>query len=298
MNGRAQWPVAVCQRRILLTALDEVILTNEGASGWAPTVYVSNHQAYWDGFVANVVTSHFGQDLRLQVSSVVTRDFPLLRHFGVHPVDETDPTSIVGALEADRRHLEAAGAKRAVWIFAQGRYRSPEEASTYFQRGFAHVVRKLPSARLVPVALRYEVLRTRHPVVYVDIGDDVTPELQGLSARACVGVVERRHAELYARQDQRIRTGLVSGTPLLRNRKGSVACGRFFYTADVQRQVRGMRDVNDARVTSSTGGFRIAVEPRTTSPTAVVDFLIDRYNLDAVPRPIVEAHFIVERNTK
>jgi hypothetical protein len=283
------------KRRVLLQYLDELYVYAPSNLASSPTIFVANHISYWDGFVASEVAAMLGKKLRLQVSEVVLRDFPFLRPLGISSVNETDSMSVARALAADCAFMEGAS-EHALWIFAQGRYRPHESASEHFRKGVAHLVKRLSHAAVVPVALRYDVLRTRKPVAYVDVGHDISGDLAPLSRSACVAALQADHRRLVAAQTDKLRTGEGRYTPLLANRKGSYAAGRFFYTADVRRQLRGMRGVADADVRANRNGFVVTVTPTDVAADAVADFLIDRYSLEEMARSTVEAAFQVRRN--
>jgi hypothetical protein len=288
--------VAAGKRKLVRRYVDEVYLHAPSALAGAPTIFVSNHQAYWDAAIAGMVAGEVGKTLRVQASQVVLRDFPFLRWLGISGVDETDPMSVAQALAADREHIGASEG-HALWLFAQGPYRAPEDASMHFRRGASHLVRKLPEAAVIPVAIRYDVLRTRKPVVYVDLGDDIRDRVRGLGRDACTQELQAAHADVVTDQARKLRDGTGCYTPLLANRKGSFAIGRFFYAADVRRQLRAVPGVTNVEVQPTDPGFAITMHgPGDTSPAAV-DFLIDRYSLEDVPRHVVEKDFKITWRT-
>lgn len=162
------------------------------AAAGAPLLLVSNHTAWWDPVLAIWLTQrHCRLDSFAMMDAANLRRLPFFAKLGAFGVDRTDPRDGARAIQYAARLLTAPG--RAVWLFAQGDER-PITEPLAFKPGAARIAQMEPRARVVPLAIRYEMGNLEHPRLLVSIGaalttvttsslqDAVAVELQRLEA--------------------------------------------------------------------------------------------------------------------
>ena len=183
------------------------------ASG--PLLVVSNHTAWWDALVALVVSRALGADGHALMDAENLRRLPFFGRAGAFGVDLADPADGARALRYAAHLLDRPG--RLVWIFPQGRERPVTERPLAFQPGSAEIARLARRARVLPVALRYELGEAERPVAWVSLGAPLSPAPPG--KRADVQEERARQEQGVAaeldRIDGAIRAGDAASFPAL-----------------------------------------------------------------------------------
>jgi 1-acyl-sn-glycerol-3-phosphate acyltransferase len=135
----------------------------------APLLVVSNHTAWWDPLVAlSLSRDALDADGHAMMDAKNLRRLPFFGLVGAFGVDLDDPADGARALRYARRLLDRPG--RLVWIFAQGRELPVTERPLGFRAGSAELGRIARQARVIPVALRYEMGGDERPVAWASIG--------------------------------------------------------------------------------------------------------------------------------
>lgn len=146
-----------------------------------PTVFFANHCGWWDGFVARLVMEEIlGYDGYVPMEEKNLRRFPTLRHLGAFGLDRGDGRQAVAALRYAEGVLRAAPG-RALWIFPQGVLLPQDQRPLVLEGGAAWVAHHL-GARLVPVAVRYEMRDLERPEVFVRLGGGMEVDPAGRAA--------------------------------------------------------------------------------------------------------------------
>jgi len=137
-----------------------------------PVLVVSNHTAWWDPLVALVLSQRV-----LEADSYALMDaknlarLPFFGKVGAFGVDLDDPRDGARAIRyATKLLLAAPEARRLVWIFAQGREVPITRRPLGFRRGGGEIAKLARGARVVPVALRYEMGSEPEPALWIAIG--------------------------------------------------------------------------------------------------------------------------------
>jgi 1-acyl-sn-glycerol-3-phosphate acyltransferase len=145
----------------------------------APVLLVSNHVSWWDAVLAVTLGHlHLDCDGYAMMDARNVRRLPFFARVGGFGVDRGDGDA--AALEYAAGLLDRPG--RMVWVFPQGDERPATLRPLGFRRGAAVVARAAPSARVVPLALRYEVGHWPRPCAHLAFGpgraarDDVEDE--------------------------------------------------------------------------------------------------------------------------
>jgi 1-acyl-sn-glycerol-3-phosphate acyltransferase len=160
-----------------------------------PVVVVSNHVTWWDPMLVLYLTERVVpcDSYALMDAANLTR-LPFLGLIGGIGVDLTSASDGAVVMRYLARFL-ANTPGRLVWIFPQGRERPQSERPLGFRAGSAEVAR-VARALTLPVALRYEFMRTERPHLWIDMGAPIAPERDTSRAR------DRHEAEVSAALDR------------------------------------------------------------------------------------------------
>lgn len=182
-----------------------------------PVLVVSNHTSRWDPMVAMYLINNRARlDGYALMDAKNLRRLPFLGRvggFGLH-LDSARDSAAGIRYAAGLLHRPG----RLVWIYPQGGLR-PVTAPLAFKPGAALVGKRVPDARVVPCALRYEFGEDEKPDLYVSFGEPRVPERD--TQIACSSQQDAVGRELQ-RIDEHVLEGahafervLVSPTPWL-----------------------------------------------------------------------------------
>jgi len=156
--------------RVLVSGLAEARI----AAGQAPLLLVANHTTWWDALVALYVSELLlGCDGYAMMDAANLRRVPFFRRVGAFGVDLDDPADGARAIRHTARLLGTKG--RAVWIFPEGRERSPF-AALDLRPGAAQIARVAKRAVVVPVGLRYVFGAAEGPDLWIAMGPALDAE--------------------------------------------------------------------------------------------------------------------------
>lgn len=142
----------------------------------------------------------------------------------------------------------------AFWVFPQGRYeRIPAFGAPQLEEnaplpklhpGLLYFLRSVPGLSVSPVAIRYDFMRYRRPVAFVDIGKPIEfPEPFPKDRRKWREVaMSSLLTEIGVRHEELKKSAVLSPweyTSLLRD-TGTLIAGQHLELSDVARQLRGM----------------------------------------------------------
>jgi 1-acyl-sn-glycerol-3-phosphate acyltransferase len=165
--GHAQKRLGRTFGRVLVGGLDEA----KKSLAEGPILVVANHSTWWDALVALVVSELWlGADAHALMDAKNLRRVPFFGRVGAFGVDLDDPADGARALRHAARLLDRPG--RLVWIFPEGRERSPYEplTSDRLMPGSAQIARLAKKATLVPIGLRYVFGEAEAPDLFIAIG--------------------------------------------------------------------------------------------------------------------------------
>jgi len=167
------------------------------------TIFYGQHTCWWDGMVAFILCKKILKtDLRLMIEEL--HHLPVLAHIGGFSVNKKTPQSSLKSLKYSVECLQDP--KRALWIFPQGIIRPPEYRPIEFASGISYICSKLNGVNLVPVATRYQFLRSEKPEILIEIGNPMyvsnVSDRKGLTS-----FLEQDFTNLLDRQFKDISTG-------------------------------------------------------------------------------------------
>lgn len=90
---------------------------------------------------------------------------------GMFSVIREDPRSAMESLTYAVSRLRATS--RHLWMFPQGTL-IHQDVPVVAEPGIGILAKKLGDVRIVPVAMRYELLRTQHPHCWIRVGEPLT----------------------------------------------------------------------------------------------------------------------------
>jgi 1-acyl-sn-glycerol-3-phosphate acyltransferase len=133
-----------------------------------PLLFAVSHGAWWD-----VLVGYYLARAVARVESYAPMDeaqllrYRILNRLGIYSVDRFSPAGVRAFLRYTAGLLKG---ERAVWITPQGDIVSNHRRPVRFQPGIGHLVRRVPSVAVIPVAVAYEFLREPRPEVFVKFG--------------------------------------------------------------------------------------------------------------------------------
>lgn len=195
----------------------------EWPAGDAPVIVFANHSGWWDPIVALVLSRHlFGCDsYGLMEGAQLTR-YPFFRRIGCFgTVGETSPSE-ARALAHYAAETLRGGPRRALWLFPQGAL-LPARAPIAFRSGLARLHRAVPEARLVPVAIRYEMRAAQRPECLVRLGAPVAGLDASLGTAATTRALEARLRSALTALDAAVDSGTVADSGLVIAGRGSLS---------------------------------------------------------------------------
>lgn len=198
-----------------VAGLEHLRATHEGD---APVVLYANHSSWWDGLIACEIGMSAGVEQYAMMDERQLRDYGLFRRLGAFSIDHTSGRTQMRSIEYaasllrgdDRADapLDERIARRALWIFPQGRERPNDARPLGLRSGVAHIIRRVPKASLLPAAMRYEHLGDFRPEAFVRIGAGRV--IASESAADVRRTTELMEIELTATLD-RVRADVIAG---------------------------------------------------------------------------------------
>jgi chlorobactene lauroyltransferase len=186
-------------RRLLGNAFARVWV---GGAAWPdddrPTIAFLNHSAWWDP-VLTLFLSHglFRRDGYGIMQGAQLARYPFFRRVGCFGATGEGIDDARAVTEYAARVLRG-GPRRTLWIFPQGEL-LPARAPLAFRSGVARIARAVPEARLVPLAVRYELRAAQRPEIFVRVGEPVLAASSERGAERSFALVRR--LELRMRQE-------------------------------------------------------------------------------------------------
>jgi 1-acyl-sn-glycerol-3-phosphate acyltransferase len=155
-------------------------LQEAGAAG--PLVVVSNHTSWWDPMLALALGRRAGLEGYALMDANNLRRLPFFALAGAFGLDPADPSDAAAGLRYAARLLRA---RRAVWVFPQGREVAAHVRPLAFQGGAAALSR-ISGAPVLPVALAYTFGGVEAPTAWVSVGEPLQPGAEAAAQEQAV----------------------------------------------------------------------------------------------------------------
>ncbi len=148
----------------------------------APVIFVANHHGWHDGYLMYLAATQLG--IRV-VDWIAEFDaFPLFAKVGGLRFPKDDPNARAATIRRTIRLMQNEG--RSLLLFGEGTLHRPPGLMT-FGKALETVARAVPTARVVPVSIRYEQAMHERPEAWLRFGEEVALG-DDLSARTRLAV--------------------------------------------------------------------------------------------------------------
>lgn len=186
-----------------------------------PVIWVSPHPSWWDGYLAWLVNRRLGnRDGYMMMDAEFLPRYRFFTLAGAFGVDRKNPRAALESVDYVAGLLSAAP-NRAMWMFPQGTITPADRRPLHLYGGFAHILRRLPVADVVPVAWRLAFREEQRPEVLIR----VAPPLRFTAATVPPSrTLTTQIAAALTRQDDALHADLTANDltgyrPLLQGRK-------------------------------------------------------------------------------
>ena len=147
-----------------------------------PAIFVANHHGWHDGYLMYLAATEMGVRV---VDWIAEYDaFPLFGKIGGMRFPADDPAARAATIKRTIRLMREEG--RSLLLFGEGVLHRPPGLLP-FGKALETVARAVPAARVVPVAIRYELSMHERPEAWLRFGEGV-PAGEGLAARTRLAV--------------------------------------------------------------------------------------------------------------
>ena len=175
-----------------------------------PVIFASAHPSWWDGHIAWQVEQALGKrDVYIMMDLISLRNYRFFTIGGAFSVDRDNPRSALASIDYISEVLRS-GPNKAMWIFPQGTITRPEKRPLRFFPGVAHVVRRLDSCLVVPVAWRLEYRLEQNSEVFCRVG---APQAYDAASRPASREITHRLERAIEQLDDEIAAALAAANP-------------------------------------------------------------------------------------
>ena len=138
-----------------------------------PTIVASTHASWWDAAVAmSLAFSRHRLDTDGMMEYRQLHRYRFFSRLGMFSVIREDPQSAMKTLRYAASRL--ANSNRMLWMYPQGTLIHQDIESINCEPGIGILTRMLGHCRVLPVAMRYELLREQRPACWVRFGEPLS----------------------------------------------------------------------------------------------------------------------------
>jgi phytoene desaturase len=153
-----------------------------------PLVVVLNHPSWWDPLVCLMLTGLFPERVHsAPIEADALKRYRFFGRLGFFGVEPGTPQGALTFLRTSTELLRQPGA--ALWVTAQGRFADPRARPLRLKAGVGHLLRRLDSGTVLPLALEYPFWNERCPEALAGFGAPIPIE-PGRSAEAWMETIE------------------------------------------------------------------------------------------------------------
>lgn len=165
----------------------------------APVIVALNHVAFWDPLVALQLDTMLGTESHCLMDERNLSQYPFFAWVGAIPLARSTSKRTLGQLRGATELL--SGARRALWIFPQGRQRPAHLWPHTLSSGVAWLS-KHARAPVLPLAIGYAFRQAREPAVLASFGS-----LIEVGHQSMLGALEASWIAALDRIDRFVDTG-------------------------------------------------------------------------------------------
>jgi hypothetical protein len=138
-----------------------------------PLVAVANHPSWWDGYLALLLSRHFGLRRYLMMEAAQLRRYGFFAWAGCFGIERADPRDVARAL-AYAANLLRQRDQPLLWMFPQAAIMPSDRRPVAVYGGAAHIVRRAAEndcpVGVLPVAWQLVFRGEQHPEVFIRTG--------------------------------------------------------------------------------------------------------------------------------
>ncbi len=139
-----------------------------------PLLVIANHPTWWDGYVALLLSRHFGARRFLMMDAAQLRRYGFFAWLGCFGVERSDARDVTRSL-AYAANLLRIHKPVWVWLFPQAEITPASARPVALHGGVAHILRRATAGDrtigVLPVAWEYVFRGEQHPEVVVRLGE-------------------------------------------------------------------------------------------------------------------------------
>ncbi|WP_051217615.1 lysophospholipid acyltransferase family protein [Paenibacillus assamensis] len=174
-------------------------LRDEGAfqSLEGPVLFIMNHCSWWDGLMVYYAVQHDTSRWHyMMMDHEQMSKYRFFRKVGAFSIHKS---SIRGILQSLTHSVSLLERGQRVWIFPQGDIYHAEARPLHFQRGAAHILRRVPRTTVVPVTIYYSMCHYQKPGATLLFG---TPMSDAWDTMVQTAITERLQQRLERQLDK------------------------------------------------------------------------------------------------
>ncbi|MFA9477274.1 lysophospholipid acyltransferase family protein [Phycisphaerales bacterium AB-hyl4] len=138
-----------------------------------PVVFYVNHPSWWDPLMlALLATQRYPQRQHYApIDAAMLGKYAFFERLGFFGIEPNSTRGAAKLLRVGQAILAQPDA--ALWITAEGQFTDPRLRPVQLRPGLAHLARRLPHARIVPVAIEYIFWDESTPEALMAFGDPI-----------------------------------------------------------------------------------------------------------------------------
>jgi chlorobactene lauroyltransferase len=190
-----------------------------------PLVAVANHPSWWDGYLALLLSRHFGMRRYLMMDAAQLRRYGFFAWAGCFGVAREDPRDVARTVAYASSLLTQDG-NSLLWMFPQAEIAPSDRRPVVVHGGAAHVVRRaaesVASVGVMPVAWQLVFRGEQHPEVFIRTGAIISfDRARSRDAAAVSDHIQRGLTEtMDALHDELVCENLTEYRVILRGQRG------------------------------------------------------------------------------
>lgn len=195
----ARWFVAwFCEisRRKLKKGFHQVRITKESADNLSgledlPIVAFANHSSWWDPLISMILKARFlpHRTGYTPIDASMLERYGIFRKLGYIGIDRESKSSASRQfLRISEAVLQQPGSM--IWLTPQGRFVDPRDRPIQFERGIAHIAKRVPGTQFLPLAIEYPFWEESRPEALVHLGKPLAMDAT-LTAKEITKELER-----------------------------------------------------------------------------------------------------------
>ncbi len=138
-----------------------------------PLIVYLNHPSWWDPLTCILISRHFlpQADHYAPMDEAALQRYKFFSKLGLFPVE---PNTARGAVQFIRQSSEIVTTRNSVlWLTPQGHFADIRRQPLVLKDGMAALLRRLPRATVLPLAIEYTYWNERLPEILVNCGEPI-----------------------------------------------------------------------------------------------------------------------------